>query len=95
MLAGRTRDLMRFRAGELPAGEEFAGKCVAVEIDGGRVRVRMVIKTVQAGGKRKRKPFQVEWRDPKVVILFESEATGRIVKGSRPVIDGTLRGPMP
>jgi hypothetical protein len=93
MLAGRTRDLMRFRAGELPAGEEFAGKCVAVEIDGGRVRVRTVIKTVRVGGKRKRKPFRVEWREPKVVILFETDATGRMVKGSRPVIDGTLRGP--
>ncbi len=31
MLTTRTRDLMRFRAGELPAGTEFAGKRVAVE----------------------------------------------------------------
>jgi hypothetical protein len=93
MLASRTRDLMRFRAGELPAGGEFAGKRVAVEIDGGRVRVRTVIKTVRVGGKRKRKPFRVEWREPKVVILFETDAKGRMAKGSRPVIDGTLRGP--
>ena len=39
MLATRTRDLLRFRAGELPAGNEFADKRVAVGIDGGRVRV--------------------------------------------------------
>jgi hypothetical protein len=93
MLATRTRDLMRFRAGELSAGTEFAGKRVAVEIDGGRVRVRTVIKTVRVGGKRKRKPFRVEWREPKVVILFETDKKGRMVKGSRPVIDGTLQGP--
>jgi hypothetical protein len=93
MLATRTRDLMRFRAGGLPAGTEFAGKRVAVEIDGGRVRVRTVIKTVRVGGKRKRKPFRVEWREPKVVILFETDKKGRMVKGSRPVIDGTLQGP--
>ena len=93
MLATRTRDLMRFRAGELPAGTEFAGKRVAVEIDGGRVRVRTVIETVRVGGKRKRKPFRVEWREPKVVILFETDEKGRMVKGSRPVIDGTLQGP--
>jgi hypothetical protein len=93
MLATRTRDLMRFRAGGLPAVTEFAGKDVAVEIDGGRVRVRTVIETVRVGGKRKRKPFRVEWREPKVVILFETDAKGRMVKGSRPVIDGTLRGP--
>src|SRR3954452_9196633 len=93
MLTTRTRDLMRFRAGELPAGTEFAGKRVAVEIDGGRVRVRTVIKTIHVGGKRKRKPFRVEWREPKVVTLFETDEKGRMVKGSRPVIDGTLQGP--
>ena len=43
MLATRTRDLLRFRAGELPAGNEMAGKNVAVGIDGGRVRVRTVV----------------------------------------------------
>jgi hypothetical protein len=93
ILATRTRDLMRFRAGELPAGTEFAGKRVAVEIDGGRVRVRTVIKTIRVSGRRKRKPFRVEWREPKVVILFETDAKGRMVRGSRPVIDGTLQGP--
>jgi hypothetical protein len=93
MLATRTRDLMRFRAGELPVGTEFAGQRVAVEIDGGRVRVRTVIRTIRVSGQRKRKPFRLEWREPKVVILFETDAKGRMVKGSRPVIDGTLQGP--
>jgi hypothetical protein len=93
MLAGRTRDLLRFRRGELPAGEELAGKRVAVALDGGRVRVRTVIKKVKVGGKIKRKPFKVEWREPKLLIVFETDAKGRMVKGCRPVIDGTLRGP--
>jgi hypothetical protein len=93
MLAGRTRDLMRFRRGELAAGTEFVGKRVAVGMDGGRVRVRTVIKTAHVGGKTKRKPFRIEWREPKVVILFETDAKGRMIKGSRPVIDGTLQGP--
>jgi hypothetical protein len=35
----------------------------------------------------------VEWREPKVVILFEVDKKGRMVRGSRPVIDGTLQGP--
>jgi hypothetical protein len=93
MLATRTRDLMRFRAGELPAGNEFAGKSVAAEIDGGRVRVRTIVKKVRVSGKQKRKKFRVEWREPKVVILFEVDKKGRMVRGSRPVIDGTLQGP--
>ena len=92
-LATRTRDLMRFRAGELPAGNEFAGKSVAAEIDGGRVRVRTIVKKIRVSGKTKRKKFRVEWREPKVVILFEVDKKGRMVRGSRPVIDGTLQGP--
>ncbi len=93
MLATHTRDLMRFRAGELPAGNEFAGKSVAAEIDGGRVRVRTIVKKVRVSGKTKRKKFRVEWSEPKVVILLEVDKKGRMVRGSRPVIDGTLQGP--
>jgi hypothetical protein len=93
MLTTRTRDLMRFRLGELPAGNEYADKSVAVGIDGGRIRVRTVVKTIRVSGKRKRKKFRVEWREPKVVILFEVDKKGRMVRGSRPVIDGTLQGP--
>ncbi len=93
MLATRTRDLLRFRRGELPAGSEFTGKSIAVGIDGGRVRVRTVVQTIRVRGKRKRKKFRVEWREPKVVILFEVDKKGRMVRGSHPVIDGTLQGP--
>jgi hypothetical protein len=93
MLASRTRDLMLFRRGELPPGDEFTDKPVAVGIDGGRLRVRTVVKKIRVSGRTKRKPFRVEWREPKVVILFETDAKGRMVKGSRPVIDGTLQGP--
>jgi hypothetical protein len=93
MLAARTRDLLRYRAGTLPAGDEFAGKRVAVGIDGGRVRVRTVIEKVLVRGKKKRRKFRIEWREPKVVILFATDEKGRMAKGSRPVIDGTLQGP--
>jgi hypothetical protein len=93
MLATRTRDLLRFRRGELPAGSEFTGKSIAVGIDGGRVRVRTVVETIRVRGKRKRKKFRIEWREPKVLILFEVDKKGRMVRGSRPVIDGTLQGP--
>jgi hypothetical protein len=93
MLAGRTRDLLRFRRGAWPAGEEFRGKRVAAALDGGRVRIRTVIKKVRVAGKTKRRPFEVEWREPKLLILFETDEKGRMAKGCRPIIDGTLRGP--
>ena len=93
MLATRTRDLLRFRQGGLPAGTEFADKRVAVQIDGGRVRVRTIVKKSRVGGKRKRRKFRIAWREPKVVILYELDERGRMARGSRPVIDGTLQGP--
>ena len=93
MLATRTRDLLRFRAGDLPAGDEFAGERVAVGIDGGRVRVRTVIEKIRVRGGKKRRKFRIEWREPKVVIVFQTDKKGRMAKGSRPVIDGTLQGP--
>lgn len=93
MLATRTRDLLRFRAGELPAGSEFAGQRVVVALDGGRVRIRTIVKTVRVSRKRKRRKFRIEWREPKAVILFQTDEKGHMVRGSRPVIDGTLQGP--
>jgi hypothetical protein len=93
MLATRTRDLLRFRAGDLPAGDEFAGKRVAVEIDGGRVRVRTVIEKIRVSGQKKRRKFRIEWREPKVLTVFQTDEKGRMDKRSRPVIDGTLQGP--
>ena len=93
MLATRTRDLLRFRAGDFPAGDELAGKRVAVGIDGGRVRVRTVIEKIRVSGKKKRKKFRIEWREPKVLTVFQTDEKGRMDKKSRPVIDGTLQGP--
>src|SRR5271167_4084725 len=93
MLATRTRDLLRFRAGDLPAGDEFAGKRVVVGIDGGRIRLRTVIEKIRINGKKKRRKFRIEWREPKLVVVFQTDEKGRMVKGSRPVINGTLQGP--
>jgi hypothetical protein len=93
MLTTRTRDLLRFRAGGLPAGTEFAGKRVAVQIDGGRVRVRTIVKKSRVGGTRKRRKFRIAWREPKVVLIDEWDERGRMARESRPVIDGTLQGP--
>ena len=94
MLATRTRDLMRFRRGELPAGSEFKDKSVAAGIDGGRVRVRTVVETIRISGKRKRKKFRVEWREPKVVILFEVDKKGRMVREAAPSSTVRSKGPM-
>jgi hypothetical protein len=95
ILTTRTRDLQRYRAGDLPAGRELAGKRVGVAIDGGRTRIRTVIRKQkgQGKGKKQRRKFKVEWREPKVLIIFEMDRQGRMVPRSRAWIDGTFAGP--
>jgi hypothetical protein len=95
VLTCRTRDLLRWRAGLLPAGTELAGKRVAAMIDGGRTRLRTVIRKQKGRGKTKtqRRRYQAQWREPKLLILFEIDERGRMKKGTRPWIDGTFAGP--
>src|SRR5262249_55020979 len=95
LLTTRKRDLERFRAGELPRGMELHGKRVGVAIDGGRVRTRVVTRKKKGPrtGKRRRQKFRTEWREPKLLILFAMDERGRMVRRSRPWIDGTFQGP--
>ncbi|HLJ95401.1 MAG TPA: hypothetical protein VKU02_19650 [Gemmataceae bacterium] len=95
ILTTRTRDLQRYRAGDLPAGRVLAGKRVGVAIDGGRTRIRTVIRKQKGRGKGKkqRRKFNVEWREPKVLIIFEMDRKGRMAAKPRPWIDGTFAGP--
>ena len=95
MLTCRTRDLLRWRAGLLPASKELAGKRVAAMIDGGRTRLRTVIRKQKGKGKAKtqRRRYKAQWREPKLLIIFEIDERGRMKKGTRPWIDGTFAGP--
>ena len=93
VLASRTRDLRRWRDGRLPAGQEMAGQHVVAQTDGGRVRIRTQIETTKRKGVKHRRKIRVEWREPKLLILYLSDRKGRMLKGTRPWIDGTLNGP--
>lgn len=95
LLTCRTRDLLRWRAGALPPGSELAGRRVAAMIDGGRTRIRTVLRTQKGRGKgkRQRRRYRAEWREPKLLIIFEIDERGRMKKGTRPWIDGTFAGP--
>lgn len=95
LLTTRKRDLERFRAGQMPRGKTLRGKRVGVAIDGGRVRTRVAIrkKKDKRTGQKQRRKFRTEWREPKLLIIFEMDNRGRMVRGSRPWIDGTFQGP--
>jgi hypothetical protein len=92
-LTARTRQLQEYRAGQLPAGSDLAGQHVVAQLDGGRVRTRVQIETKKRKGVKHRRKIRVEWREPKLLIIFRSDRRGRMVKGTRPWIDGTLQGP--
>jgi hypothetical protein len=96
LLELRRRELFAWREGWLPAGNEFAGRRVAVQIDGGRVRLRENKKRKKNRKKRKgtRQKFDTLWREPKALIIFEFNEQGKMVSKERqPLIDGTLLGP--
>jgi hypothetical protein len=95
VLTTRKRDLERYRAGQLPCGTALCGQKVGVAIDGGRVRTRVVVRKQKGKGKGKtqRRRFRVQWREPKLLILFVMDEKGRMKRGSRPWIDGTFQGP--
>jgi hypothetical protein len=93
VLTTRTRDLRRYRDGRLPAGREMAGQHVVAQTDGGRVRIRTQVETAKRKGVKYRRKIRVEWREPKLLILYLSDRKGRMLKGTRPWIDGTMNGP--
>lgn len=95
VLTSRSRDLLRWRAGALPPGAELRGRRVAAMVDGGRTRVRTVIRKQKGKGKgkKRRRRYKAEWREPKLLIILEIDQQGRMKKKSRPWIDGTFAGP--
>jgi hypothetical protein len=43
--------------------------------------------------KQPRKTFDAEWREPKLLVIFEHDEHGRMVKKSQATLDGTFLGP--
>ena len=92
-LVWRRRELLAWRQGLVAAGDELAGCRVAVQIDGGRVRLRENHKPSAKRQKGQRRKFKTPWREPKVLIIFAFDAQGKRDKHRLPLIDGTLLGP--
>jgi hypothetical protein len=92
--AYRYRQLMDYRAGKLPAGAG-AGKRFGAMIDGGRTKLRRTTRKQKGKGQTKTQTrrYRTDWREPKLVIVFEMDERGRMKKGTQPIIDGTFEGP--
>ena len=94
-LTYRRRLLEQYRAGLLPAGSAWAGKRLGVFVDGGRTKIRTLTRRQRGRGKHKtqRRRYRTDWREPKLLIIVELDQRGRMVPGSKPVLDGTFEGP--
>jgi hypothetical protein len=73
----------------------LAGKRVAVQVDGGRTRLRQVTRKQRGRGphKQQRRRYKADGREPKLLIIFEVDERGRMRAGTRAWIDGTFGGP--
>jgi hypothetical protein len=93
-LTYRRRELELYRAGKLPAADG-RGKRFGVMIDGGRTKIRKRKRKQKGRGKTKtqKRRFQTDWREPKLIIIFEMDEQGRMKKGTKPILDGTFQGP--
>jgi hypothetical protein len=93
-LAYRLRELELYRHGKLPAGDG-RGKRIGAMIDGGRTKVRKTKRKQKGQGKTKtqKRRYQTDWREPKLIIVFEMDEQGRMKKGTKPILDGTFQGP--
>ena len=93
-LTFRKRELDLYRAGTLPA-RDGRGKRFAAMIDGGRTKIRTTKRKQKGQGptKTQTRRYKSDWREPKLLIVFEMDEQGRMKKGTQPILDGTFQGP--
>src|SRR5210317_653863 len=72
-------------------GVNVNGKRVVISTDGGRVRIRRKKRGNRTPKGRNR--YHTDWREPKLLIIYVVDDSGRLLKEFSPVIDGTMNGP--
>ncbi len=93
-LTFRKRELELYREGKLPAADG-RGKRFGAMIDGGRAKIRKTKRKQKGQGKTKtqKRRYRTDWREPKLIIVFEMDEQGCMKKGAKPILDGTFQGP--
>jgi hypothetical protein len=95
LLIARRQALQRYRNGHMAAATQVAGKRIVAQLDGGRVRLRKVSRKQKGKGskKKQKRRYKGQWREPKLLSIFEIDNKGQMVKKSRAQLDGTFAGP--
>jgi hypothetical protein len=71
--------------------EALKGCKIVISTDGGRLRIRASKRGRKT--KKNRTGYTTDWREPKLLIIYVVDDTGRVDKKVLPIIDGTLKGP--
>jgi hypothetical protein len=87
--AERARRLQQL--GALAFEQSVAGRRVVISCDGGRVRLREPKRGRKTAKGRRR--YKGVWREPKLIIVYVVDDSGRLEKRFAPVIDGLLKTP--
>jgi hypothetical protein len=85
------RDLALEQARELPLPEKslVEGQRIRVSVDGGRARTRQKRKHARKG-KNGRRPFTLEWKEPRVVTVDVLDDDGEMDRTWRPIYEVSL-----
>jgi hypothetical protein len=76
------------KAAAVPLGQEATGRRVVVSVDGGRIRIRKRKRGRKT--KKGRTGYHGEWREPKLLMIYVIDQTGRQDHSWCAVIDGVL-----
>jgi hypothetical protein len=74
-----------------PGQSPWAGKRIAVLLDGGRIQIRTNRPGRRTASGTRR--YDAGWREPKLYVIYEFDEKGRKVKNSQGCCDGTIAGP--
>ncbi len=88
-LEQRNRALQRAREAPLPHDSPIKGKRIRVSIDGGRARTRLT-KWRCRKGKNGRRPFELQWREPRVITIDVLDDAGDMDRSWRPIYEVSL-----
>jgi len=70
--------------------ETVDGRRVVISTDGGRIRIRKNKRGPKT--KKGRNRYSIEWREPKLLIIYVVDEEGRMERKFCPFIDGTMKG---
>jgi hypothetical protein len=77
--------------GSMPSsGGPLAGRQVVVGTDGGRCRMRVPPRCGRRRTKTRHRGYETPWQEPKVLVIYVTDARGRVDQVFRPVYDATM-----